>query len=79
MAPFKEMLCEQVYGGHIIDRSSIVQLGYSTEALTWLFCVTCSRCGKISVIIRQLLDDILYGQSDKRNPEPENPEPPRFE
>lgn len=61
MAKFKEMLCEEVYDGHTIDRESITQLGYSTTDLTWLFLVKCTRCGKTSVIIRQLLDSILYG------------------
>lgn len=79
MAQFKEMLCEQIHGGHDIDRNKIIQLGYSAESTTWLFCITCSRCGKVSVIIRQLLDDILYGQSDKRNPESDNSDEPRLE
>lgn len=66
MPSFKEMLCENIYGGHALQAGDIMQLGYDPHVMSWLFVISCFRCGKMSLVDRPTLDSIIF--KNKSNP-----------
>lgn len=72
--PWKQMLCEEIYNGHSIEKQGITQLGYSTQELCWLYAVTCIRCNKTSIVTRYMLDDMLFKDYDQSKQQPDEPD-----
>lgn len=65
------MLCESLYGGHILTKGDIMQIGYSNTELTWLYLVQCGRCGRTAIIDRKYLDRIISKEYGKPTDEPD--------
>lgn len=65
MMPFKQMICEFLYGNHLLGKGSVFQLGYDSDTCQWIYIVYCVRCGKMSIMDRRKLDTMMFKQEDK--------------
>lgn len=69
MSRFREMLCTMVYGGHLLNSGDIAQLGVGTSdhSFNYEYWVVCARCGKMSVVERKLLEDMMRKDYERPN------------
>lgn len=76
--PFREMLCEALYKGHLLSRDGVIRIGWCEGEQTWIYLIECERCARLAIIDQMYLDRILSqddGKSKKRKLPPPTDEP----